>query len=142
MFIFDDKDAPTTPLELDTGAGKFTIQLETPSAEDRIADDALAIERFQATGEQHTRAFTARFARRLQRVVGWSGVALPNQQPLPFSLPLLAKMLSQYPVLIDQLGVAFNKLYEVKQVQAGESQGGLTTTATDSTVSGNPSAVL
>jgi hypothetical protein len=134
MFIFDDCDQPTTPLELDTGSGKFTVQLQAPSAEDRIADDALAIERFQATGEQHTRAFTSRFTRRLQRVVDWSGVALPNKQPLPFSLPLLVKMLSQYPCLIDQLGVAFNTLYAVKSVQPGETQGGFTTTATGSTV--------
>ena len=142
MFVFDDKDPALVPITVKGANGEFTLSLLPPSLEERVSDDGLAIERYQAKGADRTRAFTDRFMRRLGRVVDWSGITKPDGTAVPFSQASLIRMLSLNPDVVDQVDDAVAALYVVKRVQPGESQSGPITTDGGSTDSGNPLVVL
>ena len=121
MLIFDNASTVRVPVRILLKAGWFDLFLDSPSAEERIVDDAMGFEVIKSRGDAHTAAYRARFLRRLGRVASWEGIAKPDGSAIAYDQAALLKILDRHPAAIDQLNIALNQLYSTDEADLQKS---------------------
>ena len=123
MIVFDPAAPTRVDLTISLKAGSFVLFLESPSAEERIVDDAIGFEVIKSSGQTHAAAYHARFLRRLGRVVAWEGIQKPDGTAIAFDQATFLKTLDRHPAAIDQVVAALNQLYSTDEAEVKKSDG-------------------
>lgn len=107
---------------LDTPGGPFVLQLKRPSYQDRLEDESLGMLAFSEA--EAARGLARQQIRRIERCcIGWLQVQDAAGEAVPFSLDALARVLSAWPEVANQVQSILRELFKPKAAALGESAG-------------------